>query len=305
MTYGYIYKIQFPNGKNYIGLTTTSLEKRKNEHKLFANRGVQYCIYKALRKYDMIDTFELIEIDKADTLEELFEKEIKYIQSYNSHYVYGNGYNMTYGGDGVVGYVFTEEDNKKNSEARKKFFVNNPNAAKEHSARMKKIFESQEKRQQMSEINKKYYEKPGSREKNSEAQKKRFEKPGEREKISEAQKKRFEKPGEKEKMREIKKKFYEDNPKRRQEISKQQKKRYENKEEIKKRLDLLGKNNPFDVFKDGIFIKSFKYQFEAVEYLQKEYSITSRISVSGVLAGKNKTSAGFVFKYQENNITYL
>ena len=282
MTYGSIYKIQFPNGKHYIGLTTTSLEKRKNEHKLFAKKGVQYCIYKALRKYDMIDTFELIEIDRADTLEELFEKEIKYILLYNSHYIYGNGYNMTYGGDGVNGYVHTEEDNKKNSEAKKKFFVNNPNAAKEHSERMTKIWENQDKRQQMSETKKKYFDQQGAREK-----------------VSESQKKRFEKPGEKEKMREIKKKFYEDNPKRRQEISEQQKKRFENKEEIKKRLNLLGKNNPFDVFKDGIFLKSFNYQFEAVEYLQKEYSIQSRISVSGVLAGKIKTSAGFVFKYQE------
>jgi flagellar biosynthesis GTPase FlhF len=299
MTYGYIYKIQFPNGKNYIGLTTTSLEKRKKEHKLFAKRGVHYCIYKALRKHDMIDTFELIEIDTADTLEELFEKEIKYILTYNSHYIYGNGYNMTYGGDGVNGYVHTEEDNKKNSEAKKKFFENNPNASKEHSERMTKFWENQDKRQHMSEVKKKYFDKPGAREKCSESQKKRFDKPGAREKNSESQKKRFENPGEKEKMREIKKKFYEDNPKRRQEISEQQKKRFENKEEIKKRLDLLGKNNPFDVFKDGIFLKSFNYQFEAVEYLQKEYSIQSRISVSGVLAGKIKTSAGFVFKYHE------
>ncbi len=27
MNFGYIYKIVFPNGKNYIGLTTTSLDQ--------------------------------------------------------------------------------------------------------------------------------------------------------------------------------------------------------------------------------------------------------------------------------------
>ena len=27
-TFGYIYKIQFPNGKNYIGLTTRTIEQR-------------------------------------------------------------------------------------------------------------------------------------------------------------------------------------------------------------------------------------------------------------------------------------
>ena len=43
----------------------------------------------------MVDTFELVEIDTADTLEELCEKEIGYILSYNSYYMDGNGYNMT------------------------------------------------------------------------------------------------------------------------------------------------------------------------------------------------------------------
>ena len=31
-------------------------------------------LYKALKKYNMIDTFELIEIDNAETMEELCKK---------------------------------------------------------------------------------------------------------------------------------------------------------------------------------------------------------------------------------------
>ena len=90
MSCGSIYKIEFPNGKYYIGLTTTSLEQRKQEHKLCANRSDNtLCLYRALRKYDMIDTFELIEIDTADTIEELCEMEIGYILIYNSHYIDG------------------------------------------------------------------------------------------------------------------------------------------------------------------------------------------------------------------------
>ena len=77
MSYGFIYKIQFSNGKKYIGLTTTSLEQRKKEHKFCAKKGDKRCLYNALRKYDMVDTFELIEIDCADTEEELCEKEHK------------------------------------------------------------------------------------------------------------------------------------------------------------------------------------------------------------------------------------
>ena len=114
MSFGSIYKINFPNGKHYIGLTTTSLKQRTKEHKTTAKSGDTKCVYNALRKYDMVDTLELIEIDTADTVEELCEKEIGYIIEYNSYYMNENGYNMTYGGEGTNGYIFTEEDNKKN-----------------------------------------------------------------------------------------------------------------------------------------------------------------------------------------------
>jgi predicted GIY-YIG superfamily endonuclease len=124
MTYGYIYKIQFPNGKHYIGQTICSLEKRKREHKSAAKSGLTNVLYNALRKYEMVDTFELIEIDKADTSEELSKKEILYIQEYNSYYMDGNGYNMTFGGEGANGYVYTENDKLRFSEAQKKRFEN-------------------------------------------------------------------------------------------------------------------------------------------------------------------------------------
>ena len=100
MSCGSIYKIQFPNGKHYIGLTTTSLEQRTKGHRSCAKSGDTKVLYKAIRKYDMVDIFELIEIDTADTIEELCEKEILYIQEYNSYYLNENGYNMTFGGEG-------------------------------------------------------------------------------------------------------------------------------------------------------------------------------------------------------------
>jgi len=122
MPFGSIYKIQFPNGKYYIGLTTTSLEQRRQEHKRSAKRGEGRCLYYALIKYDMIDTLELIEIDTAETLEELYEMEISYITEYNSYYMNGKGYNMTFGGDGVNGYIFTDEVKQKQSEKRKNIY---------------------------------------------------------------------------------------------------------------------------------------------------------------------------------------
>ena len=81
-------------------------------------------------------------------------------------------------------------------------------------------------------------------------------------------------------MKERRKKYYEDDPEARRKSSK-------------------GEHKPFDVFKiDGTFIKTFTYQFEAKEYLQKEYNITSTFKISEVLAGNRKNSAGFVFKYK-------
>ena len=123
MSYGSIYKIQFPNGKHYIGQTKTSLEQRTKEHRSCAKNGDNKCLYNAMRKYDMVDNLILIEIDTADTREELCELEIGYIIEYNSYYMNERGYNMTYGGEGTNGYVYTEEDNKKKSERRKQYFI--------------------------------------------------------------------------------------------------------------------------------------------------------------------------------------
>ena len=267
MTYGYIYKIEFPNGKHYIG-QTISLEQRKRAHKSCSKKGDTTCLYNALRKYEMEDTFELIEIDTADTSEELCEKETKYIQEYNSYYLNEKGYNMTYGGEcGTSGYVHTEEDNKKNSERRKKYFEDNPELRKKCSERMKKHFENPEEREKQSERTKKHYEKNSNAgNEHSEAMKKYYQ----------------ENPDTKQKNGEKRKQYYKDNPEAKRNLS-----------------DGKGKNKPFDIFTiEGTFVKTFCYQFEARDYLQKEYHITSSIKTGDVLSGRKKSSAGFVFKYK-------
>lgn len=334
MTCGSIYKIQFPNGKHYIGLTTTSLEQRTKEHKKSAKGGDTKCLYKALRKYDMVDTLELIEIDKADTLEELYEKEIGYIIDYNSYYINKNGYNMTYGGEGTNGYVYTEEERKKQGERMKKYFEEHPEATEKLCKSQQKRWENQEAIEKMSEIKNKYYEEhPEAGKKHSERMKQNFENPEAIQKNKDAQKKYHEdNPKAREKMKEIatqywssqeakeqqskRRKKYFENPEAREKCSKSQKKRFENPEEIEKmrkrkkkhyennpdarrKASTRGQNKSFDVFTiDGTYIKTFIYQFEAKEYLQKEYNITSTFKISDVLAGNRNSSAGFVFKYK-------
>ena len=284
MPFGYIYKIEFPNGKHYIGLTSRSLKQRQREHKCSAQNDNTHCLYNALRKYDMVDAFELVEIDTADTQEELCEKEIGYILTYNSHYMDGNGYNMTYGGEGTTGYVYTEDVKQNMSETKKKYHEDNPEAGKEHGERMKKYYEeTTEAREQMSEIKKKYHEdNPEAGKEHGERMKKYYENPEARKEHGERMKKyNKEHPEARKEHGERMKKYYEENPEARQNL-----------------LDAKGQNNPFDVFKDGTFIKTFTYQYEAREYLQKEHHITSTIKISEVLAGRRSSSAGFVFKYK-------
>jgi hypothetical protein len=318
MTYGYIYKIQFPNCKHYIGLTTTSLEKRKNQHKSCAKKGLTNILYNSLRKYNIVDTFELIEIDTADTLEELCEKEILYIQEYNSYYMDGNGYNMTFGGEGTNGYIYTEDDRLRNSESQKKRFEN-PEEREKHSECQKKRFENPEEREKHCERMKKRFEdNPELGKEHSEKMKKRFEdNPELREKMDEYQKKYWGNPESKKKQSEIKKKWFEDNPELRKEHSERMKKIFEdnpklrkehselmkkcweNPELKKKQLDTKGHNKPFDVFTtEGTFIQTFTYQFEAKEYLQKTYNIKSNIKIGEVLKGNRNSSAEFIFKYK-------
>jgi predicted GIY-YIG superfamily endonuclease len=303
MTYGYIYKIPFPNGKKYIGLTT-SVEKRKQTHKCSANNGDTKCLYKALRKYDMIETFELIVIDTADNVEELCEKETSYIHFYNSYYVNGYGYNMTYGGEGTNGYVRTEKDKQRASQAQTNYFNKNPDKMasqvakmnkqrienpiewrKEHGEKMNKHYDintdaGMRARERARNTSIKQFERPGQREKSSEAQKLRFEKSGAKEKSSEIQKERYARPGEIEK------------------ISEAAKLRHAQPGAKEKLLDQRGKNRPFDVHnKDGIFIGTFNYQLHAREYLKKEYN-KEKIDTYSVLNGIQSSSKGFTFKYK-------
>ena len=193
MVCGYIYKISFPNGKCYIGLTNRTIEKRRKEHYYHAKAGDTRCLYNAIRKYDMIDIFQLIEIDTAETLQELYEKEIAHIEIHNSHYNRGNGYNMTDGGEGISGYFDDPEARQKQSEATKKYFED-PEARQKHSECMKKRFiDNPELRKKCSEATKKYHkDNPEARQKHGEYMKQYHkENPDAGPKNGEVQKKRF------------------------------------------------------------------------------------------------------------------
>lgn len=96
-----VYKIRnLINNKQYIGITTKTLNTRWEQHCRDARLGRDnYLLHKAINKYGE-DNFIIEEIDIANSVEELKQKEIYYIQYYQTYCKnYDTGYNMTPGGD--------------------------------------------------------------------------------------------------------------------------------------------------------------------------------------------------------------
>ena len=100
----------------YIGMTTKSIEHRWKMHLNWAKSMKPYKIHEALNTFGK-DSFIIEQIDSAEDFKKLKELEKKHIKSYNC--IYPNGYNLTAGGQGVLGFKFSEERKQKLSAAGK------------------------------------------------------------------------------------------------------------------------------------------------------------------------------------------
>lgn len=96
------------NQKVYIGQTSYDLQKRIDEH-IRISKSPKSKFHKAIKSYGF-QNFDWEIIDTAKTKEDLNEKEIKYIQQYNSM---ENGYNMVEGGTGGYNQYAVEANKKK------------------------------------------------------------------------------------------------------------------------------------------------------------------------------------------------
>lgn len=86
----------FPNGKTYIGKTIQSLDRRFGKD--FAGYTGQQPLWHAIQKYGVENIrTEILYRDIPET--ELNRLETLYIARWNTHKS-GNGYNVTWGGDG-------------------------------------------------------------------------------------------------------------------------------------------------------------------------------------------------------------
>ena len=116
---GLIYMYTAPNGKRYVG-QTIRLEKRKSQHEtqsLNPNCASYECAFhRAIRKYGIDNfKFEILEINIPR--ECLDEREIYWINKMKS---FGSGgYNMTMGGNGNQGRIWSEDQRKHMSQIKK------------------------------------------------------------------------------------------------------------------------------------------------------------------------------------------
>lgn len=105
------------NGKCYVGQTVGSLRQRRNNHISAAKAYRDNCYFhNAIRKYGA-DNFDWIILhDDITDIDFLNRLEIYYIGYYDT---FENGYNLTLGGGGMVGYTPSTKTRKKLSEAGK------------------------------------------------------------------------------------------------------------------------------------------------------------------------------------------
>lgn len=128
---GTVYKYTDPNGKSYIGQTVDEKRRRKEFYDLrveYAGKEINLARKKIGPenfKYEILEQKEYNDIVEA--IMDLNTKESYYIGKYDT---YRNGYNMTTGGEGVRGIVFTDEIKEKISNTLKNYFKTHENAFK-------------------------------------------------------------------------------------------------------------------------------------------------------------------------------
>jgi group I intron endonuclease len=124
----YIYRItNLLNGKKYIG-KHSSMCLDNNYY------GSGVAIAKAIKKYGK-SNFKKDVICICENENHLNEMEIYYINKENTFKI---GYNMTKGGEGMLGYKPTQETKEKASISRKKYYKENPQLLKKLSDLAKK-----------------------------------------------------------------------------------------------------------------------------------------------------------------------
>jgi len=114
---GALYKITFPNGKAYIGITVRTAEHRFQQHVAAATvRNGNYLVCRALRRHGA-HAVKLETLLTADDPDYLRLMERRAIAAYGTHGP--GGYNATAGGAGLYGFKFSKESRAKMAASRR------------------------------------------------------------------------------------------------------------------------------------------------------------------------------------------
>jgi group I intron endonuclease len=110
-----VYCLTSPSGKRYVGFTSRGADWRWREHVKAAKSGRKLLLYSAIRKYGA-EAFSLSLLERMTTeagakrAEQLWIKELG---------TFGPcGYNLTFGGEGTLGCVASDETRAKMSNTR-------------------------------------------------------------------------------------------------------------------------------------------------------------------------------------------
>lgn len=97
---GALYRLDFPGGKSYVGITTRTAFERFQEHCRDAAKGRRNAVFSALRKYGSGSVAVRTLVDGIGDWELLCLAEVEAIDKFRTRAPFG--YNMTAGGDGVI-----------------------------------------------------------------------------------------------------------------------------------------------------------------------------------------------------------
>lgn len=109
---GELYRLRFPSGRDYIGVTALTAEARFREHCETATKKRSFAVHAAIRKYGA-GAVEVQTLVIADDLGYLKALEKKAIAAFGT--LAPGGYNLTAGGEGIEG--LSEDAERRRVEA--------------------------------------------------------------------------------------------------------------------------------------------------------------------------------------------
>jgi len=141
-----VYRIShIDSGKSYIGITT-NYKKRMQVH--FNSHNTNSYLHRTIKKHGK-ENFKHEIIFECNSWKELCEEETEYIKIFNTKAP--NGYNLTDGGEGTLGRLYSLETRKKIGKMSKNRFVSEKTRKKMSDAKLNMSLETRKK---ISESNK-------------------------------------------------------------------------------------------------------------------------------------------------------